>query len=120
LVLLQFKPLSKRWFYGLGPTRWPGALHYQPKGTRLMQFTLYGTSACHLCEIAEQMLQQNSQQQAASALNGNAIEYDKVDISESDTLFERYGVLIPVLQHPDGRELNWPFSQSQLEQFLAS
>jgi hypothetical protein len=87
-----------------------------------MQFILYGTSACHLCEIAEQMLQlqQNSQQQVASAPGGTPFDFDKVDISESDLLFERYGVLIPVLRHPDGRELNWPFSPEQLEQFLAS
>ena len=78
-----------------------------------MQFTLYGTSACHLCEVAEQMLQ--LQQQA-----DNGVDFAKVDISESDALFQRYGVLIPVLRHPDGRELNWPFSPSQLELFLAS
>jgi hypothetical protein len=83
----------------------------------LMLFTLYSTSACHLCDIAEQMLQlqQNLQQQA-----GTPFDFDKVDISESDLLFELYGVLIPVLRHPDGRELNWPFSPEQLEQFLAS
>ncbi|RLA49409.1 MAG: glutaredoxin family protein [Gammaproteobacteria bacterium] len=92
-------------------------LNHQPKGEFLTHFTLYGTSACHLCEIAKQMLQlqQKSQQRA-----GTALDFDQVDISESDTLFERYGVLIPVLQHPDGRELNWPFSRSQLERFLAS
>ena len=60
-------------------------------------------------------LQQNLQQQA-----GTPFDFDKVDISESDLLFELYGVLIPVLRHPDGRELNWPFSPEQLEQFLAS
>ena len=76
-----------------------------------MQFTLFGTSACHLCDLAEQMLQLQA---------GTAFDFDKVDISESDTLFERYGVLIPVLRHPDGRELNWPFSREQLERFLAS
>jgi len=82
-----------------------------------MLFTLYSTSACHLCDIAEQMLQlqQNLQQQA-----GTPFDFDKVDISESDLLFELYGVLIPVLRHLDGRELNWPFSPEQLEQFLAS
>jgi len=87
-----------------------------------MRFTLYGTSACHLCEIAEQMLQglQQSQKQQSQKQAGTAFGFDKVDISESDTLFERYGVLIPVLKHPDGRELNWPFSQAQLEQFLGS
>ena len=76
-------------------------------------FILYGTSACHLCEIAEQMLELR---QAA----GHCFTYDKVDISESDELFERYGVLIPVLRHPLGQELGWPFSDAQLAQFLDS
>lgn len=72
------------------------------------RLTLYGTSACHLCELAEQILQ---------AL---ALDYGKIDISESDALFERYGVLIPVLRHPDGRELNWPFTPAQLAEFIAA
>jgi len=72
------------------------------------RLTLYGTSACHLCELAEKMLQEL------------ALHYGKVDISESDALFERYGVLIPVLRHPDGRELNWPFTSAQLTEFIAA
>lgn len=47
-------------------------------------------------------------------------DFAEVDISESEILFERYGLRIPVLQHPDGRELNWPFSPSQLQAFLSS
>ncbi len=90
-----------------------------------MRFTLYGTSACHLCDIAEQMLrlQQKSQhppQQPSHRQAGTVFAFDKVDISDSDSLFKRYGVLIPVLRHPDGRELNWPFSPAQLQRFLAS
>jgi hypothetical protein len=79
----------------------------------LAQFTLYGTSACHLCELAEQLLQQVWQA-------GPSFECDVVDISESDELFERYGLVIPVLRHPDGRELNWPFAAAQLRAFLDS
>ena len=45
-------------------------------------------------------------------------DYEEVDISASDTLFMRYGLRIPVLQHPDLRELGWPFSERQLEDFL--
>jgi len=67
---------------------------------------LYGTSACHLCEIAEAMLE------------GQGAVFDKVDISTSDDLFERYGVRIPVLRRPDGRELGWPFSETELAEFL--
>jgi hypothetical protein len=47
-------------------------------------------------------------------------DFEEVDISESEELFERYGLRIPVLQHPDKRELNWPFTQGQLQAFLAS
>lgn len=68
---------------------------------------LYGTSACHLCEEAESMLVQQG------------AEYRSVDISESDELFERYGLTIPVLKNDNGQELNWPFSPQQLAGFLA-
>jgi hypothetical protein len=46
--------------------------------------------------------------------------FTEVDISDSDALFERYGITIPVLQHPDKRELQWPFSAQQLQAFIAS
>ena len=72
---------------------------------------LFGTSACHLCELAEALL---LEQQAA----GRQLAFDKVDISESDELFERYGLTIPVLRHPDGRELGWPFDAERLGAFL--
>ena len=75
------------------------------------RFILYGTSACHLCELAETMI-------AARGQMGAQFELEKVDISASDALFERYGLVIPVLLHPDGRELCWPFSAEQLDQFL--
>jgi hypothetical protein len=76
-------------------------------------FRLYGTSACHLCETAAGML---TAQMAAA----QDVDFEEVDISESELLFERYGLRIPVLQHPDDRELNWPFSPSQLQAFLSS
>ncbi|MEM6581031.1 MAG: glutaredoxin family protein [Pseudomonadota bacterium] len=73
--------------------------------------TLYGTTACHLCELAEEMVA------GVVAANGD-VQVEKVDISESDALFERYGVRIPVLAVEDGSELGWPFSVQQLEVFL--
>ena len=48
------------------------------------------------------------------------LAFEEVDISDSDSLFERYGVSIPVLQHPDQRELNWPFSREQVQAFMLS
>ncbi len=68
---------------------------------------LYGTSACHLCELA------------ADLVNASGAGYEHVDISESDALFERYGLRIPVLQREDGAELGWPFDARALAQFLS-
>lgn len=76
-------------------------------------FTLYSTSACHLCEVAKAMIE------AQMGFTGG-LACEEVDIVESDSLFERYGVLIPVLQHPDQRELSWPFSPEQLQEFMLS
>jgi len=73
---------------------------------------LYGTSACHLCEVAQEMLQFYSD-------NNAEIRYTVCDISESDELFQRYGQVIPVLQRADAEELNWPFSAEELSRFLA-
>lgn len=69
--------------------------------------TLYGTSACHLCEIAQAMLEHSG------------ASFELVDISESDSLFERYGVTIPVLKRGDDAQLNWPFGEEELVVFLA-
>ena len=79
----------------------------------MSQLSLYGTSACHLCEVAETPLQN-----CRSAVL--QFEYVCVDISESERLFERYGLSIPVLRHPDGGELLWPFSEAQLRAFLCA
>lgn len=76
-------------------------------------YRLYGTSACHLCELAEALLQ-------ALRKQGEGVDYDKVDIADSDTLFERYGLLIPVLQDSRGRELRWPFDIEELRGFIAA
>ena len=74
-------------------------------------YILYGTSACHLCELAESLL-------LSRAEEGKCPQFVKVDIAESDELFERYGVRIPVLRNPDGSELNWPFTAQELRLFL--
>ena len=80
---------------------------------RASGLTLYGTTACHLCELAEQILQYHHE-------NIAQLSYAKKDISESDELFLRYGVRIPVLRRADGEELGWPFNAMQLGSFLES
>jgi hypothetical protein len=57
---------------------------------------------------------------AAQLSSTAGVDVEEVDISDSEALFERYGVRIPVLQHPDARELGWPFSPDQLQEFLRS
>lgn len=69
--------------------------------------TLYGTSACHLCELAQAMLDEMG------------VSYRHEDISESDALFERYGATIPVVKNSLGGELNWPFTPGELREFLS-
>lgn len=66
-----------------------------------------------MCELAQSLI-------AVQQLSLRDVDVEVVDITESDTLFERYGVAIPVLQHPDRRELNWPFGAHQLQHFLSS
>lgn len=78
----------------------------------MRKILFYTTAGCHLCELAEQLLQ---------ALNPELIQIEAVDISDSDQLIERYGVRIPVLADSlSDNELGWPFDQEQLLDYLES
>ena len=80
---------------------------------------LFTTLGCHLCEDAEIIL--------APILEQLNYKLEKVEISESEDLVDRYGIRIPVIRLPDDvtnandadRELNWPFDEIQLHQFLS-
>jgi len=74
---------------------------------------LYGTSACHLCEQAEDLLRQATRESRGGG-------FIKVDISDSEGLFAHYGLRIPVLKRRDGAELCWPFDAAELADFLAA
>jgi hypothetical protein len=75
--------------------------------------TLYGTSACHLCELAEEILE-------PLVAAGIASPFEKQDISDDDALFEAYGERIPVLRDCHGRELGWPFDAEAVIAWLAA
>ena len=77
----------------------------------MQDYTLYSTSACHLCELAEEIL-------AAAADSGSDLAWRVVDIADSERLMEQYGLRIPVLRSPGGRELGWPFTLPDLVAFL--
>lgn len=77
-----------------------------------LELTVYSTSACHLCELALEIIR--------PLVNGQ-YSIHEVDISDSDHLIERYGVRIPVVRRSDtGAELGWPFDASQFKAFVAS
>ena len=74
------------------------------------QCQLLSTPGCHLCEIAEAYL---------LPLIEHGLMVELVDISESTTLADAYGLRIPVLRRVDnGAELDWPFSPEQVVAFV--
>lgn len=71
-----------------------------------ISLTLFGTTACHLCE--ECLL-------LTRPLEGNGVRVSQVDIVDSSELLERYQLRIPVLRRDDtGAELDWPFGLHEL------
>jgi hypothetical protein len=71
---------------------------------------LYTTSGCHLCEEAESLLRHQ--------LTGFTLQ--PVEIADSVTLVEQYGLRIPVIavQGIPGAELDWPFRAEDVADFL--
>jgi len=68
-----------------------------------LMIQLYTTSACHLCELAEAMLDEIN------------LTVQMIEIANDDDLVTRYGTTIPVLKRLDTQaELNWPFTTSDI------
>ncbi|PKH78852.1 glutaredoxin family protein [Psychrobacter sp. 4Bb] len=75
------------------------------------QWWLLGTSGCHLCDIAEQIV---TQFQAVQL-----ISYQHIDIADFDeALMMDFATSIPVILTPSKR-LDYPFSVMDLQQLLA-
>ena len=69
---------------------------------------LYSTTHCHLCELALDML---------TGLNIDSVK--SIEISDDDQLLQHYGLRIPVIKRLDTKaELDWPFTSSDIRQFL--
>jgi hypothetical protein len=76
----------------------------------LPECQLFGTLGCHLCEVAEAVLM---------PFVDHGLLVELVDIAESESLLERYGLIIPVLRRCDNSaELHWPFDAEQVVAFL--
>jgi arsenate reductase-like glutaredoxin family protein len=68
---------------------------------------LYGTSDCHLCEQALEMLEN-------IAIHTD-IKIEFIDICEHDVYFERYQFTIPVVENTFNKKTcAWPFDEKEL------
>ena len=73
------------------------------------QLTLYSTSHCHLCELAQALLLPMA----------GKFTLEIIDIAEDEALLAQYGTRIPVLHRQDSKaELNWPFAAGDIQDFL--
>ncbi len=73
---------------------------------------LYGKPACPLCDEAEVLVQQ--------VAKSKRLQIQKIDVTTDLDLYRRYGLEIPVLELPGGRELHWPFSANDILAGLGS
>ena len=74
-----------------------------------LQYILYGTANCHLCENAINVIQ----------LTNADIDLLVIDIMDNHELYTRYERIIPVLKCVQtGVEIQWPFQHNSLMQFF--
>jgi hypothetical protein len=78
----------------------------------MIQLNVYTTQGCHLCELADAVLSAHPQFETF------AISH--IEIGDDDALTAKYGWHIPVLQFPNGIELNWPFTTKDIDTALAA
>lgn len=76
-----------------------------------MQIILFTTQGCHLCEQAHELLLNIADKQP--------LQIQLQEIGDDDDLVARYGIRIPVVQFPDEEELDWPFSESDIETIIS-
>jgi hypothetical protein len=81
--------------------------HYDEYHYMNTKLLLYGTSACHLCEEAESLLQ-----------SLDDVTWHSIDVADNNELLARYGLRIPLVVRPNGDELGWPFDLSTLIAFI--
>lgn len=77
-----------------------------------MKYLLLGTSGCHLCELAEELI--------LECLAGKPyIRVELIDIAEQTQWQADYATLIPVLLRQKSlQSLNWPFTKADVRTFI--
>ena len=74
------------------------------------ELIIYTGDHCHLCEQAKELLR--------PLLEQKGVALREVNIVADAALQERYGLRIPVILLPDGREKGWPFTAAQISRLL--
>lgn len=78
----------------------------------MTKITLFGTTHCHLCEQAYDML-------LSIQLDDPKLSIEFVDIADNAVLLEQYALTIPVIaKHSMDKKLFWPFNHEQLSNFV--
>ena len=78
----------------------------------MIRLLLFGTSGCHLCEQAKQIIND-------CFPNNVDVTIETIDIAEQEQWQEQYAIRIPVLYHPKSKnELGWPFDQTHVKEFI--
>jgi hypothetical protein len=77
-----------------------------------MKLILFGTSACHLCEQAEEIV-------AIVLIKFPQYKLKLIDIAENIQWQDAYAIKIPVLYHANTQsELCWPFDEHNVITFI--
>ena len=89
----------------------------------MTELLLYGTSGCHLCEQAEELLQHVlahiNEQLVNAGMGEAAVILRAVEITDDPELMRRYSLRIPVIRLAESEvELGWPFDEMQAWEFL--
>ena len=78
----------------------------------MIRLLLLGTAGCHLCEQAEQIINDCLPIKLELTI-------EIIDIAEQEQWQETYATRIPVLFHPETKkDLGWPFDQTDVNEFI--
>lgn len=85
-----------------------------------MAILLLSTEACHLCELAENILQQTFNQSDVIALSQQFnFQIYSQDIIDQQSLLDQYAEKIPILlDESSNLTLEWPFSVADVSVWL--
>jgi len=76
-----------------------------------MRVKLFTGPDCSLCDQAKELVY---------PFISNGFELEEIDVTKSIKTKKDYGLRIPVLVKPDGKELGWPFNSDELKGFLSA